>query len=124
MKVLVFGSRAWTDVELITNRLTRLPQDTVLIHGAACGADTIAGVIGEALGFTVMSYPADWETHGKQAGPIRNQLMLAENTDVTLALGFIVGDDSRGSEDMLRRINNAGITADVVRVPKCKTSLR
>src|SRR5690348_8540698 len=54
-----------------------LPQVTI-ISGAARGVDTVA------LDWAVINwcpseeYPADWDTHGKAAGPIRNKQMLEE----------------------------------------------
>jgi hypothetical protein len=49
-----------------------------IIHGAARGADTLAGLFAKMFGTKVEAYPADWDTHGKAAGPIRNQQMLDE----------------------------------------------
>ena len=46
-------------------------KDVTLVHGGASGADIIAGEIALALGWQVEEYPADWETHGKAAGPER-----------------------------------------------------
>ncbi len=50
----------------------------IIIHGAANGADTIAGMAAKELGLEVMEFPAEWSKHGKRAGPIRNQQMLDE----------------------------------------------
>lgn len=76
MKVLVCGSRDWVDQAPIERELRKLPPGTILVHGAARGVDNIAGYVGKLLGFTVRAYPADWDKHGKAAGPIRNSLML------------------------------------------------
>lgn len=56
--------------------LSLCPKHTIVVHGAARGADTIAGVVAEELGLLVKPYPADWDTYGKTAGPIRNSQML------------------------------------------------
>lgn len=47
----------------------------VVLHGAATGADTIAGEWCKLRGVWVVEYPADW-TLGKIAGPKRNAQMI------------------------------------------------
>lgn len=82
MKVLVCGSRRWLDQEPVERELRKLPPDTVIIHGAAAGADNIAGFVAEILGFEVRAYPADWDRYKGGAGPIRNgQMMKREHPD-------------------------------------------
>ena len=76
MKVLVCGSRKWRRREPIERELQKLPGGTVIIHGAAPGADSIADLVARELGFEVHPYPADWTKHGRVAGPIRNSQML------------------------------------------------
>ncbi len=73
--VLVTGSRDWTDWSVIANRLKRYPKGTILIHGGARGADTMAGCIAAAMGFVVHVYPyfSDLEHDG---GKERNSCML------------------------------------------------
>lgn len=80
MKVLVTGCRDWdeTHVDIIHRELAQLPPGTIVIHGACRGVDTIAGMIAEALGFVVRSYPARWDVLGRAAGPLRNKQMLIE----------------------------------------------
>lgn len=50
----------------------------IIIHGAARGADTLADEAAKSFGIRCLSFPADWTTHKKAAGPIRNQQMLKE----------------------------------------------
>lgn len=77
-RVLVCGSRHWTDRETIREWLSKLPRGTTIAHGACRGADAIAGDVAKDLGFTVVEYHADWGRHGKAAGPIRNEEMVVE----------------------------------------------
>lgn len=116
--VLVCGSRTWTDRVTIRAWLTRLPACSVIVHGAAPGADTIAGEEAAALGFTVRSYPARWETEGNAAGPLRNQRML-DSERVTLVLAFThalvkPARTPTGTGDMVVRAVGAGIRATIV----------
>lgn len=55
MRVLICGDRDWSDVEAIRNRLVELPPGSTVIHGAARGADSIAGRLAESMGFEVIA---------------------------------------------------------------------
>ena len=91
MKVLVCGSRTWTDTLPIRNRMTKLFLDApvgsrpTVIHGGAPGADVLAGHEARKLGMKVHVFPADWKKHGKRAGILRNLKMLEEEPDLVLA---------------------------------------
>ena len=52
-----------------------------------------------------VAFPADWQKHGKRAGPIRNALMLAEGKP-DLVIGFAGG---KGTDDMLRKAFRSGV---------------
>jgi hypothetical protein len=73
MRVLVCGSRDYTDVNHVWNTLEDITTDEglidTIIHGGATGADEIAGNWAyENCKCEV--YQADWKTHGRAAGPI------------------------------------------------------
>mgnify|MGYP001570460813 CR=1 FL=1 len=114
MRVLVCGSRDWTDPEPILRELRALPPgEVVVIHGAAQGADTIAGVAARHLQFRVEVYPADWKRYGRAAGPIRNrQMLLVGRPDVVLAFHRDI-DASSGTKDMVRQARRAGVPVRV-----------
>ena len=76
--VLVCGSRTWKDGARIFDALGHLPEGTGVIHGAARGADSLAGVQAVRQGRAVLSFPAKWDELGKDAGPLRNRQMLDE----------------------------------------------
>jgi hypothetical protein len=76
--ILLFcGSRTWEDRSMIRRDIALLPEDAILVHGGAKGADTIAGQIARQRGLHVAVIDALWHTHGKQAGRERNEAMLA-----------------------------------------------
>jgi len=85
VRVIVCGSRYWQDREAIANRLFDLPTHSVIVHGAAKGADRIAGQEAEKLGLLVEEHPADWDYHGRRAGFIRNERMAMLGADLCLA---------------------------------------
>jgi hypothetical protein len=116
MRVLVCGGRDFNDASLVYSTLSELQRErgpiSVLIHGAATGADTLAAAWGnDYLGRScVHHYPAEWLKHGKAAGPIRNQQMLDEGKpDIVIAF-----PGGRGTADMVRRAMAAGIEVLIV----------
>ena len=120
MKILVFGSREWANEPLMRQVLSKIPGKVTLVHGAAPGADSMAGRIGKELGFEVRAYPADWTTHGKAAGPIRNRAMLqAEHPDqegelFVKAFGFSTGIDNKGTRDMAEVLWKAKVRFEIL----------
>lgn len=74
----------------------------------------MADVTANWLGLTIEAYGADWDTHGKAAGPIRNQRMLDEGQPEIV---FAFTDDlaaSRGTADMVRRARAADLPVYVI----------
>jgi hypothetical protein len=111
-RVLICGSRTWTDRRAIGKRMMALPNGTRIIHGAAGGADSIAGLFASALGLPLSIYLAQWKVHGNAAGPVRNQRMLDEGRP-TLVIAFWDGK-SRGTKDMLERAHRAGVQTEII----------
>lgn len=119
MRVLVCGSRDWTDRNAIWCVLNGYRADGLpmtVIHGSARGADSIAGYWATVNGVDFQQFMADWKQHGKAAGPIRNAQMLANGEpDVVWAFVTKPLERSRGTADMVSRAVKAGIPAYVVR---------
>ena len=124
MRVLVCGDRNWTDGKLIEKTILDVHLNdrdhngqsgiTHIISGEARGADTLAKTIAHKNHFKFLGFPALWNQYGKAAGPIRNQQMLDEG-EPDFALAF--HDDlehSKGTKDMLERINKAGLPYRVI----------
>lgn len=110
---LVCGSRDYDDREQMKRVLARaletldpwLTEDIRVIHGGARGADRLAAEILSNSIYEVQEFPADWERHGKAAGPIRNRQMLDELPDLVIA--FPVGE-SRGTWDTINEARRRG----------------
>jgi len=78
-RVLVTGSRRWTDTATIRDVLSSVWGDgsAVLVSGACpTGADRIAETIWTGWGGRVERHPADWARHGRAAGFRRNAQMI------------------------------------------------
>lgn len=109
MRILVCGSRDWVDAKTITELLEAYREQdvakgwtTIVIQGGAAGADAIADGWARGRGVVSLTFPADWKTYGRGAGPIRNQRMLDEALP-EVVLAFRCEGVSKGTDDMVRR---------------------
>ena len=69
MRLLVCGGRDYSDQRTLFRALDKLMtkrQVVTLIHGAATGADSLAGQWAESRGIEQIACPAEWEKHGKR----------------------------------------------------------
>lgn len=79
MKLLIAGSRDFTDLDYalrIINELINdkeiIEEDLEIISGMARGADTVAVQIAKDNDLKLHEYPANWNQYGKSAGYRRN----------------------------------------------------
>jgi len=110
IRVLVCGSRKWRSTTRILARLASLPEGSVIMHGAAQGADRCADRAARGLDLEVEEYPADWKRDGKRAGILRNLDMLEAHPDLVLA--FWDGK-SRGTAHVIREAQRRGIPVEI-----------
>jgi hypothetical protein len=104
MKVLVCGGRDYNNVQRVHDVLDEL-SPTMIITGGARGADYHAEAWARKNSIPFLRFPADWNTHGKAAGPIRNSQMLKESKP-DLVVAFPGG---RGTADMVRKATKANV---------------
>lgn len=90
-------------VELSQGSFFEWEPVTEIISGKASGPDTVGEVWAMRNGLPVRSFPADWNTYGKQAGFIRNERM-AKYADHAIILW---DGKSTGSQDMLDHMRAA-----------------
>lgn len=110
--VLVCGSRSWHDDETMRYRLRDLPPASVIVHGAARGADAMAAQIARSLGIVERGYPADWRTFGKRAGVLRNLALL--EMEPNLVIAFWDGR-STGTRHVILEAAKRHIPTEVIR---------
>lgn len=118
-RVLVCGGRAYADGEHLGNVMDEHVRwgDTVVTGGAGYtdpdgtmyGADLMAHTYATKYCIKAEVFFADWKTHGKAAGPIRNREMLASGIDLVIAF-----PGGRGTADCVRQAEERGIR--VIRV--------
>ena len=112
--MLICGDREWTDEGTIAEYVRSLPTGSVIIHGACRGADRIAGLVAEELGYEVEPYPADWATFGRAAGVIRNRQMMDEGEpDLVIAFHSDISRSS-GTADMLSVAERSGVEWKII----------
>lgn len=112
-RILVTGSRDWTDMDVVHGALaTAVYQQVpaVIVHGACPnGADAIASWWirkHRIIGLTEEAHPANWQINGKRAGFIRNADMVNLGADVCLAF---IRNGSRGASHTAALAEQAGI---------------
>jgi hypothetical protein len=109
LRVGITGGRAYQDQAKVYQSLDRLKlfaknKKIVIVHGCARGADSLAGSWAKERGVDVDEHPADWDQHGKRAGPIRNQEMLDSGLNQLVAF-----PGGTGTEDMTTRCEKANV---------------
>jgi hypothetical protein len=72
--------------------------DVIVSGGCPRGGDNFAEIIAEAYEIPIVIFPADWETHGKRAGFLRNT-QIAEKSDVLIAIVTVDKSRCRGTMD-------------------------
>jgi hypothetical protein len=126
--VVVCGSRDWPYPQEIERRLMTLwLRSTALtvVEGGATGADRVAALWAARMAkhprkpITWMHCPADWDQHGKAAGPIRNGMMaryLVQRRDAgdEVAVLAFHRRDSRGTANMIEQARALSIQCIVI----------
>lgn len=103
MKLIIAGTRTFTDYTLLREKVLEYigNRSVEIVSGTASGADKLGERFAKEFGFAVKRFPADWDKHGKAAGPIRNEEMANYATD---CLVFWDGE-SRGTKSMINLAN-------------------
>lgn len=96
MKIIVAGSRDFTDYSLLDRELSNLNIDCV-ITGLARGADLLGKKWAELNNKKILEFPAEWDKYGKSAGYKRNAQMLKE---ADFLIAFWDGK-SKGTKNMI-----------------------
>lgn len=105
-RVIVAGSRSFDDYQMLEWHLNLLlwpfndnPEEysIEIVSGTARGADKLGERYAQLTGYNVTRFPANWNTHGRAAGYIRNEEM-AKYADMAV---LFWDDVSRGTKHMI-----------------------
>lgn len=118
-KVVIAGSRDFCDYDLLKTKcdaylLSKHQDPDVVIEivsGTAYGADQLGERYASERGYKSIRFPADWKTHGKKAGYLRN-VQMAEYADALIA--FNLG--TKGTNHMINIAKNKSLLVRVVNV--------
>lgn len=113
MRVIFAGWRDWDDPYMVDNVLkglmARFGKFTV-VHGAGRGADHMVNSLAKRYGLSIHQFPADWDQHGKKAGPLRNIEMVASGADLCVVFKLALNPiNSGGTEHTVSLCCKAGI---------------
>jgi hypothetical protein len=114
MKVIIAGSRGFSDFQLLFTKCEEILKDKSeieIVSGTAKGADKLGEHYASLKGHSVARFPADWLSHGKSAGFIRNAEM-AEYSDCLIAFW---DDESRGTKHMIDLAESKGLEVHVIK---------
>lgn len=121
LRIIIFGGRHFNDRDNLYRHcdylikkwaLASINKPTITILNGACGsgADWWAQKYAKLRGYHVEKYPADWQSFGRSAGPLRNKQMAELATH---AIGFWDGK-SRGTESMIDEAKRCNLTLEVI----------
>lgn len=111
MKTIIAGSRDFNDYDQVLITLSSLDfQVTEIVSGCCRGPDQLGEMYAKEYKVPVKKFPADWNQHGKAAGPIRNRQM-AEYSDALVAFW---DHNSRGTKNMIDEARKRNKTVVVV----------
>ena len=106
MKTIIAGSRTITNPITVEDAIRLSKIDiTEVVSGGCYGVDAIGEDWARYNNIPIKLFRADWNTHGKAAGPIRN-LAMAEYAEALIAVWDGV---SRGTKNMIREARKQGL---------------
>ena len=106
-RVVVSGCRDFNDYNTAKKFIDacisniRKENEIVFVSGGCRGADMLGERYAKENGMAIERYPADWDTYGKAAGPMRNRQM-AEVADYVI---YFWDGHSRGTKTMIEYAN-------------------
>lgn len=109
-RVIIAGSREYDDYHHLAKACDFLLKNVShprieIVSGATRGADTLGERYAKERGHLLTRFPADWDTHGRSAGPLRNRKM-AEYANALIA--FPIGK-SAGTRNMIQQARQLGL---------------
>lgn len=119
-KVIIAGSRKFTDYALLKEKCDRILSakladpniEVIVVSGHASGADALGERYALEKGLKKEVYPADWKRFGRAAGPVRNAQM-ADVADALIAFP-LSGEENRGTKNMITLAQQRGLLVRII----------
>ena len=87
-KVIIAGSRSFQNYAVLKEyadyKLSNIQDEIEIVSGGAKGADALGERYAKEKGYSLKTFPANWERFGKAAGYMRN-VEMAKYADALLA---------------------------------------
>jgi hypothetical protein len=113
MKTIIAGGRNISQIKYVVEAVNKAPWlITEVVSGMAKGVDSLGEQWAKRSVVPVKQFPADWDTHGKKAGILRN----VDMGNYAEALIAIWDGKSRGTKHMIDYANSKGLNVYVHRV--------
>lgn len=113
MKTIIAGSRSITSIKTVRKAIDASNLTvTEVVSGGARGVDSLGEKWASHNHIPVKRFIADWNRHGRSAGPIRNRQM-ADYADALIA---IWDGESRGTKNMIGQAAAKGLVVYVHRI--------
>lgn len=118
-KLIVAGGRDFEDWKLLSESLHKLltnkwSSGIEIVEGGARGADRLGYEYARANTLAHRRFTADWGTHGKKAGMLRN-IEMAEYADALVAFW---DQSSKGTLHMIETMKKLGKPVRIVKYEK------
>lgn len=116
-RVVVAGSRTFTNYELLKNKLLTIlthksmSHTVIIVSGGARGADLLGERFAKEFNAPIEQFVPDWDEFGKSAGYRRNEQM-AEVANAVIV--FMKAGGSKGSQHMINIAKEKGLPTRVI----------
>lgn len=113
MRTIIAGSREVTDYAIVAKAMQFHAEEvTEVVSGGCRGVDALGEEWARNHSIAVKVFPADWNAHGKAAGPIRNRKMAAYAEELVA----IWDGKSRGTANMIDEAKRLGLVVTIQRI--------
>ena len=112
-RVLLCGSRDWTDLHALNRVLDHLGPDVTIVHGT--GATEFEALLAEEAAkraLPTVAIPVEWSKYEANSRNIRNRRMLRMGIDQVIA--FRLDGPSPGTDHLIQLATEVGIPVHVV----------
>ena len=109
MKVIISGGRDYKDKWKVYSVINKLNPTFIVVGDCHTGVDkfVIMHQLDMSFSAAYRIHRADWDIHGKAAGPLRNKQMCEEHMDADFLIAFPGG---RGTESCINFAKEFDIT--------------